>query len=194
MAGTIAYPFSVRHKFSRLRRAITAAPRFLALSCPRRNSYNPPVAVDPSHPGRILAIDLGARTMGLALSDPLGVTAQGLPTLRRKNRAEDLRRLRELVTSHEVRLIVVGNPLHLSGDASASSTRAAGFAELLRRELGCAVELWDERLTTVEADRVLRAADLSRAKRQKAVDRLAATLLLQSYLDAHRSSQVPAHG
>lgn len=132
--------------------------------------------------------------MGLALSDPLGVTAQGLPTLRRKNRAEDLRRLRELVTSHDICRIVVGNPLHLSGDAGASSARAAEFAQRLRRELHCEVELWDERLTTVEADRVLRAAELSRAKRQKAVDRLAATLLLQSYLDARRSSQVPTHG
>ena len=132
--------------------------------------------------------------MGLALSDPLGVVAQGLPTLRRTNRAEDLKRLRELISSREVRMVVVGNPLHLSGDESPSSRRAAEFAELLRREVRCEVELWDERLTTAEADRVLRAAELSRGKRRKAIDRLAATLLLQSYLDAHRLPQVPAHG
>lgn len=132
--------------------------------------------------------------MGLALSDPLGITAQGLPTLRRTNRREDLDRLRALVSSRDVIQVVIGNPVHLSGQASASSARAAAFAELLRRELGCQVELWDERLTTAEADRVLRSAELSRGKRRKAIDRLAATLLLQSYLDAHRSPQVPAHG
>lgn len=132
--------------------------------------------------------------MGLAVSDPLGIVAQGLPTLRRTNRAEDLRRLRELVASHEVCLIVVGNPLHLSGDPSVSSERSADFAALLARELNCAIELWDERLTTAEADRVLRAAEVGRHKRRQAIDRLAATLLLQSYLDAHRSPQVPVHG
>lgn len=158
------------------------------------NTYNRWVEFTAISAGRILAIDFGERAIGLALSDPLGVVAQGLPTLRRKNREEDLRRLNELITTHEVRLVVVGNPLHLSGDASASSQRATQFAELLRRKLGCAVELWDERLTTVEADRILRAAEVSRPKRKKAIDRLAATLLLQSYLDAHRTPQVPAHG
>ena len=132
--------------------------------------------------------------MGLAVSDPLGLVAQGLPTLRRTNRREDLERVCELVSRQEVVLVVVGNPVHLSGDASASSARSEAFAELLRRELACPVELWDERLTTAEAERVLRAAELSRGKRRKAIDRLAATLLLQSYLDAHRSPSVPAHG
>lgn len=132
--------------------------------------------------------------MGLAVSDPLGVVAQGLPTLRRTNRREDLERVCALVSRQEVVLVIVGNPVHLSGDASASSVRSEAFAELLRRELECPVELWDERLTTAEAERVLRAAELSRGKRRKAIDRLAATLLLQSYLDAHRSPPVPAHG
>lgn len=121
--------------------------------------------------------------MGLAVSDALGITAQGLPTLERVERGEDLRRIQELVEEYSAVRVLVGNPLGHGGGETAMSHRAAKFAEDLRHRLSCPVELWDERLTSVEANRSLRELGLSLGKRQRAVDRVAATLLLQSYLD-----------
>lgn len=121
--------------------------------------------------------------MGLAVSDALGVTAQGLPTLERVERGKDLRRIQEVVEEYSAERVLVGNPLGHGGGETAMSRRAAKFAEDLRRRLRCPVELWDERLTSVEANRHLRELGLSLGKRQHAVDRVAATLLLQSYLD-----------
>ncbi len=132
---------------------------------------------------RILAIDFGTRRMGLAVSDALGVTAQGLPTLERTRMADDLEQLRTLVEEYSVERVLVGNPIGHSGGETAMSQRAAEFAEKLRRRLPCAVEMRDERLTSVEANRTLREAGLSIRKRQRAADRVAAVLLLQSYLD-----------
>jgi len=138
---------------------------------------------EKSIPGRILAIDFGTKRMGLAVSDALGVTAQGLPTLERVQRQDDLRRIQGLVEEYSAERVLVGNPLGHGGGETAMSRRAAKFAEDLRRRLSCPVELWDERLTSVEANRSLRELGLSLGKRQHAVDRVAATLLLQSYLD-----------
>jgi len=121
--------------------------------------------------------------MGLAVSDGLGITAQGLPTLERTRLEDDLRRIEELVAEYSPAQVIVGNPLGHGGGETAMSQRAAAFAEKLRRRVGCPVELWDERLTSVEANRMLRASGVSIGKRQRAVDRVAATLLLQSYLD-----------
>ena len=132
---------------------------------------------------RILAIDLGSKNIGLALSDPLGLTAQGLPTLRRTNRRSDLARIRELVEAFQVEHLVVGHPLHLKGYAGARAQEAERFADWLRRELHLPVELFDERLTTAEAERLLREAGASRAERKRAADQIAATLILQTYLD-----------
>lgn len=136
-----------------------------------------------SIPGRILAIDFGSKRIGLAVSDALGITAQGLPTLERVRREDDLRRIQERVEEYSAQRVIVGNPLGHGGGETAMSRRAANFAEDLRRRLSCPVELWDERLTSVEAHRSLREAGLSLSKRRAAVDRVAATLLLQSYLD-----------
>ncbi|MBI3664916.1 MAG: Holliday junction resolvase RuvX [Acidobacteria bacterium] len=127
--------------------------------------------------------------MGLALSDELGWTAQGLPTLERKNKQADLEALAALIRQHGVRLVIAGNPVRLSGAESAGSRAAAAFAEQLRRRTGLEVRLWDERLTTREASRVLRSSGISIAKRARAVDRLAAVLLLESYLDRERAAQ-----
>jgi len=132
---------------------------------------------------RILAIDFGTKRMGLAVSDALGITAQGLPTLERTRIADDLARLRSRVDEYSVELVLVGNPIGHSGTGTAMSQRVAEFVERLRRTLPCRVELRDERLTSVEANRTLREAGLSISKRQRAVDRMAAVLLLQSYLD-----------
>ncbi len=132
---------------------------------------------------RILAIDFGTKRIGLAVSDALGITAQGLPTLERVNLAKDLDRLRGLVEEYEVETLVVGNPISARGEETEMSRRAAAFAEKLRRATGRRVILWDERLTTAEAGRVLRQAGLSIHKRRQARDRLAAVLLLSGYLD-----------
>jgi len=132
---------------------------------------------------RILAIDFGTKRMGLAVSDALGMTAQGLPTLERTRLADDLDRLHSLVEEYSVARVLVGNPIGHSGAETAMSQRVAEFVEKLRRRLPCTVELRDERLTSVEANRTLREAGLSIGKRQRAVDRVAAVLLLQSYLD-----------
>ena len=132
---------------------------------------------------RILAIDFGTKRMGLAVSDALGMTAQGLPTLERTRLADDLERLLKLVEEYSVGRVLVGNPLGHSGGETAMSQRVADFVEKLRRRMPCPVDLRDERLTSVEANRTLRDAGLSLGKRQRAVDRMAAVLLLQSYLD-----------
>src|SRR5215471_11733213 len=105
-----------------------------------------------SVPGRILSLDVGTKTIGLAVSDPLGVTAQGLDTLRRKNKRTDFERLRQVIAQFEVREIVVGYPLHMSGDPSAQSRRVSEFADELRGRFQLPVHLWDERLTSTEAN------------------------------------------
>jgi putative Holliday junction resolvase len=133
---------------------------------------------------RILALDLGKRRIGLAISDELGLTAQGLPTLERKNIRTDLAKLRQLVQERGVGEILVGDPLHMSGDSGRQSEAAREFAARLAEHTGRDVKLWDERLTTVEASRVLRASGIGIEKRARAVDKLSAGILLQSYLDS----------
>ena len=132
---------------------------------------------------RILAIDFGIKRMGLAVSDALGITAQGLPTLERTRWADDLEHLRSLAEEYSVERVLVGNPVGHGGGETHMSQRAAEFVEKLRKHLPCPVELRDERLTSVEANRALRESGMSLGKRQRAVDRVAAVLLLQSYLD-----------
>jgi len=134
---------------------------------------------------RILGLDVGSKTIGMAVSDPLGITAQGLETIRRQNKRTDLELLERAIRDHDVREIVVGNPLRMSGAEGRQSEKIAAFAEELRKRFSLPVHLWDERLTSVQANRLLREAELSIAKRAAAVDRMAAVLILQSYLDAH---------
>lgn len=136
--------------------------------------------------GRVLALDVGKRRIGLALSDPLGITAQGLQTLERSRIREDLAYLAEVVSSQDVRLILVGNPLHMSGDAGRQAQYVREFGDRLQVATGVPVEYWDERLTTVEAQRVLKGSGISIEKRARAVDRLAAVILLASYLDSRQ--------
>lgn len=133
--------------------------------------------------GRILALDLGKKRIGLAMSDQLGITAQGLPTLQRTNIREDLDALARLIGQHGVTLLLVGNPLHMSGKEGRQTEYTREFADRLQKKTGLEVRFWDERLTTVEAQRVLRESGISIEKRARAVDRLAAVILLESYLD-----------
>jgi len=132
---------------------------------------------------RILALDLGKRRIGIAISDELGITAQGMPTILRKNNRTDLAALDRIVKERGVDRILIGNPLHMSGDAGVQSEAARQFGELVGRYTGQEVKLWDERLTTVEASRVLRSSGIGIEKRARAVDQLSAVILLQSYLD-----------
>jgi putative pre-16S rRNA nuclease len=137
--------------------------------------------------GRILAIDYGSRRMGLAVSDPLGITAQGLETLERKNKRADFGRLERTIREYQVREIVLGNPLRMSGQEGTQSQKVAAFAEALRERFQLPVHLWDERLTSAEANRLLREAEVSVKKRAQAVDRMAAVLILQSFLQSRSS-------
>jgi putative Holliday junction resolvase len=134
--------------------------------------------------GRVLALDLGKRRIGLAMSDELGVTAQGLETLQRTNIREDLAYLSTLAADKNVSLFLMGKPLHMSGDEGRQTQYAREFGDRLHAATGIPVTYWDERLTTVEAQRVLRGSGISIEKRAKAVDRLAAVILLGSYLDS----------
>jgi putative Holliday junction resolvase len=131
---------------------------------------------------RILALDLGKRRIGLALSDPLGITAQGLPTLQRTNIRQDLAALTALIEEREVGSILMGFPLHMSGREGRQAEYTREFGERLATHTGLPLRYWDERLTTVEAQRVLRSSGISIAKRARAVDQLSAQILLQSYL------------
>jgi putative pre-16S rRNA nuclease len=138
--------------------------------------------------GRILALDVGKKRIGLALSDLLGITAQGLPTLQRTTIREDLAALAELVQARDVKLLLVGHPLNMSGTEGRQAAYTKEFADRLHARTNVEVRYWDERLTSVEAGRVLRASGISIEKRAKAVDRLAAVLLLESFLDARSSA------
>jgi putative holliday junction resolvase len=143
--------------------------------------------VERTGTGRVLALDVGKRRIGLAISDGLGLTAQGLPTLERTTIREDLTRLAELAAEREIELFLVGDPLHMSGDQSRQAQYIRDFATRLTERTGVQVKFWDERLTTVQAHRVLRESGISIEKRAKAIDKLAAVILLESYLDSRTS-------
>ena len=132
---------------------------------------------------RILALDLGKRRIGLAISDPLGITAQGLPNLERRNKRSDFAALETLIREREIGMILMGNPINMGGAEGRQSGWVREFAEELERRTHLPVKLWDERLTTVEAQRVLKSSGISSRKRADSVDRLAAVILLESYLD-----------
>jgi putative Holliday junction resolvase len=136
-----------------------------------------------ARPGRILAIDYGSVRIGLAVSDALGLTAQGLPTLERTNKRADISRIAELAADYSVAEVIVGNPVGRQGQETEISRRAARFGDELRTELGLLVVLWDERLTSLEADRALAESGATRSVRRRSRDRMAAQILLQSYLD-----------
>jgi len=134
---------------------------------------------------RVLGIDHGDRRIGLAISDPGGLIASGLPTLEVKGGTEQVvEALRRVCQEQAVERIVVGLPINMDGSQGPRAQISLEFAQQLRDALGLEVETWDERLTSVQADRAMLQGDLSRKKRKQRVDRLAAQLLLQSYLDA----------
>ena len=149
------------------------------------NSYVPSDATSPTPTsGRILALDVGSKTIGRAVSDPLGITAQGLDTIRRKNKRTDFELLARTIAEYDVREIVVGYPLHMSGAAGAQSLKMKQFADELHQRFGLPVHLWDERLTSAQANRVLRETEMSIRRRAEVVDKMAAVLILQSFMEA----------
>lgn len=135
---------------------------------------------------RLLGLDFGDRRIGVAVSDELGLTAQPVLTLVRKNTKQDLKSLGRLLRKYGCTGIVMGNPLHMSGDLSPQAAKAQSFAETLRAEFSVPVHLWDERLTSAEAHRHLHAAGRPLSGHREVVDQVAAVLILQSFLDAHR--------
>ena len=137
-------------------------------------------------PGRILGLDVGSRRIGIAVSDPLGITAQGLETLQRRNKRHDQAALERVIREYDVREIVVGLPLRMSGEEGIQSDKMLDFAEELRKRFRLPVHLWDERLTSAEANRLLRTTELSIEKRAMAVDRMAAVLILQNWMESRR--------
>ena len=133
---------------------------------------------------RILGLDVGERTIGLAISDPLGYTAQGLTTIRRKNLKIDIAELKKICDEYSVESILMGFPKNMNGTIGPSGEKAIELSKILEEELHMPVKLWDERLTTVAAHKAMLEADLSRAKRKKIVDKIAAMYILQGYLDS----------
>jgi putative Holliday junction resolvase len=133
---------------------------------------------------RILALDVGKKRIGLAVSDPLGTTALGLPTLQRTRIREDLSRLKEVADERAVTTLLIGHPLHMSGDESRQSEYTREFAERLSEYLKIPLVFWDERLTTAEANRLMRESGATLEQRKQAVDQMSAILLLESYLDS----------
>jgi len=131
---------------------------------------------------RIMGLDLGSKTIGVALSDPLGFTAQGLTVIRRSSR--EMEELAKIICDNDVKEILLGYPRNMNGTFGERAEVTREFAALLEQTYSLPVRLWDERLSTVGAERVLLEADLSRAKRKKVIDKMAAVFILQGYLDS----------
>lgn len=133
---------------------------------------------------RFLAFDVGDKTIGVAVSDALGLTAQGVETIRRKSWDKDFSRIKELMKLYETDAFIIGLPKNMNGTQGERCDIVRDFAERLQKKFkGSNVVFWDERLSTVAAERSLIAADVSRAKRRKVIDKMAAVFILQGYLD-----------
>jgi len=141
-------------------------------------------ASEAGRPKRILGMDVGSRRIGLAITDPLGITAQGLETLQRQNKRTDLARLEQVIREHNVAEIVMGLPLRMVGGEGIQAEKMQAFAEEVRRRFRLPVHLWDERLTSAQANRLLRETDMSIKRRGEVVDQMAAVLILQSWMEA----------
>ena len=135
---------------------------------------------------RTMGLDIGTRTIGVAISDELGIAAHGLKTIRRKSMEEDLKEIATIIRELEIDKIVVGLPKNMDGTLGRQAEIVLKWIEALKDKILVPVETWDERLSTVGASRVLLEADLSRRKRKKVIDKLAAVLILQGYLEQRR--------
>ncbi|MBE3579619.1 MAG: Holliday junction resolvase RuvX [Caldanaerobacter subterraneus] len=138
---------------------------------------------------RVLGLDVGDKTIGVAISDVSSTIAQGITTIRRKSFVEDAKAIEEIVKKYSVEKVVVGLPKNMNGSIGPQGEKVIKFGEKLREVLRIPVVFWDERLTTLQAERFLiEGVDMSRGKRKKVIDKLAATIILQSYLDSQKNS------
>ncbi len=133
---------------------------------------------------RILGLDVGDRTIGIAVSDPLGFTAQGITTINRKNNEYDIDELIKICKEYSIESIVCGLPKNMNGTLGEQGQKVLDFCSLIEENITIPIKMWDERLTTAAANRAMLEANLSRAKRKKIVDKIAATYILQGYLDS----------
>jgi putative holliday junction resolvase len=133
-------------------------------------------------------LDVGSKRIGVAVSDPLGITAQGLETIHRENKRLDFERLGKVISDYAVVEIVVGLPLRMSGAEGTQSDKMRQFADELKRRFNLPVHLWDERLTSAQANRLLRETEMSIQRRGQVVDQMAAVLILQSWMEARSSA------
>jgi putative holliday junction resolvase len=152
-------------------------------------TYNLHVPSEPTHPDnpshrRVLGLDVGSKRIGLAVSDLLGITAQGIETIHRQNKRLDFAQLENVIREYEVAEIVVGYPLRMSGAEGIQAEKMQRFAEELRQRFPLPVHLWDERLSSAQANRLLRETEMSIKRRGQVVDQMAAVLILQSWMDA----------
>ena len=138
---------------------------------------------------RILGLDVGSKTIGVAISDPLGWTAQGIDTIRRKNKEQDIELVHKICKDYGVETIVIGLPKNMNGTIGESGERVLALAELIKEKTNLPIEMWDERLTTVAAHRTMLEPDLPSRKRKKSVDKIAETYIMQGYLDKLRLSK-----
>ena len=136
---------------------------------------------------RVMGLDYGSKTVGVAISDPLGITAQGIETIERKEEnklRKTLARIEELVKEYEVEKIVLGFPKNMNNTIGERAEKSLELRAMLERRIGIPVTMWDERLTTVEAERTLIESNVRRENRKKYVDKIAAVFILQGYLDS----------
>ena len=133
---------------------------------------------------RILGLDIGDKTIGIAVCDPLGLTAQGITTIKRKSIVLDIVEIDKICKLYNVESFVSGLPKNMNGTIGPQGEKVQRFCDKLKETLNLEVVMWDERLSTVAANRVMLEGDLSRAKRKKIVDKIAATFILQGYLDS----------
>ncbi len=133
---------------------------------------------------RILGLDIGDRTIGVAISDPLGFTAQGITTIRRKNEEIDIEEIKKICREYNVETIISGMPKNMNGTIGEQAEKVKNFCAILKEHIDIEIKFWDERLTTVAAHKAMLEADMSRKKRKTLVDKIAATYILQGYLDS----------
>ena len=134
-----------------------------------------------------MGLDYGSKTVGVAMSDPLGITAQAVETIWRKDEnklRKTCARIEELINEYEVERIVLGLPKHMNNDLGERAQKALAFGEMVKRRTGLEVVMWDERLTTVEAERTLIENNVRRENRKQYIDKIAAVFILQGYLDS----------
>ena len=139
---------------------------------------------------RIMGLDYGSKTVGVAISDPLGITAQGIETITRKDEnklRKSCARIEALIEEYQVEKIVIGLPKHMNNDIGIRAEKSMEFAEMLKRRTGLEVQMWDERLTTMEAERTLIESNIRREDRKKYIDKIAAVFILHGYLDSVKS-------